>query len=123
MSKRTYQPNNRRLPPAHAHPRRPRHPVLAAGQGPQAPLRLIRWTSRPSRGPVGAEPDVLAKAHRLTGAEDFSSTIRTGGRKGSATLVAHLRLATEPSPPRVGLVVSRAVGGAVTRKAGSAVNS
>ena len=58
---------------------------------------------------------MLAKAHRLTGAEDFSSTIRTGGRKGSATLVAHLRLATEPSPPRVGLVVSRAVGGAVTR--------
>jgi ribonuclease P protein component len=58
---------------------------------------------------------VLAKAHRLTGAEAFSSTIRTGGRKGSATLVAHLLLSGEPTPPRVGLVVSRAVGDAVTR--------
>lgn len=58
---------------------------------------------------------MLAKAHRLTGAEAFSTTIRRGGRKGSATLVAHLLLSPQATPPRVGLLVSRAVGDAVTR--------
>jgi ribonuclease P protein component len=58
---------------------------------------------------------VLAKAHRLTGADAFSSTVRTGGRAGSATLVAHLLLPAEVTPPRVGLIVSKAVGDAVTR--------
>lgn len=73
---------------------------------------------------------MLAQRHRLTGAQDFSSTVRGGSRKGSATLVAHLRAPaesrdgaatattrpTEPTrPPRVGFVVSRAVGNAVVR--------
>lgn len=58
---------------------------------------------------------MLAKAHRLTGAEAFTSTVRHGGRAGSATLVAHLLVASDPAPPRVGLVVSRAVGDAVRR--------
>jgi ribonuclease P protein component len=62
---------------------------------------------------------VLAQRHRLTGAQDFSSTVRGGSRKGSATLVGHLRapaVATEATPPpRVGFVVSRAVGNAVVR--------
>jgi ribonuclease P protein component len=58
---------------------------------------------------------VLAKAHRLTGADAFSSTVRKGGRAGSATLVAHLLASAEVTPPRVGLIVSKAVGDAVTR--------
>ena len=67
---------------------------------------------------------MLAKRHRLTGAQDFSSTVRAGSRKGSTTLVGHLRTPAEPSvpdtdavvtPPRVGFVVSRTVGNAVVR--------
>lgn len=58
---------------------------------------------------------MLAKVHRLTGAREFASTIRQGGRKGSATLVVHLRTGDDARPPRVGLVVSRAVGPAVIR--------
>jgi ribonuclease P protein component len=58
---------------------------------------------------------VLAKAHRLTGAEAFSTTVRAGGRTGSSTLVVHLMLSSDTLPPRVGVVVSRAVGDAVTR--------
>jgi ribonuclease P protein component len=57
----------------------------------------------------------------LTGAQDFTSTVRTGGRKGSATLVGHLSApatpgsGVSPAPARVGFVVSRAVGNAVVR--------
>ena len=70
---------------------------------------------------------MLAQRHRLTGAQDFTSTVRGGSRKGSATLVGHLRAPAEPlepaaaqptqpiRPPRVGFVVSRAVGNAVVR--------
>lgn len=59
---------------------------------------------------------MLAQRHRLTGAQDFSSTVRGGSRKGSATLVGHLRAPIRSTqPPRVGFVVSRAVGNAVVR--------
>ena len=73
---------------------------------------------------------MLAQQHRLTGAPLFTSTVRTGARKGSTTLVGHLRLPAAPGeataddgalstpasgPARVGLVVSRAVGNAVIR--------
>jgi ribonuclease P protein component len=53
--------------------------------------------------------------------EDFARTMRRGRRAGRPLLAVHLLLteadpATEASPPvRVGLVVSRAVGPAVTR--------
>ena len=67
---------------------------------------------------------MLAPRHRLTGAQDFSSTVRAGSRKGSTTLVGHLCAPEElgdpatdavATPPRVGFVVSRAVGNAVVR--------
>lgn len=65
---------------------------------------------------------MLAKVHRLTSAADFSSTIRQGGRSGSGTLVAHLAVpdltlpdAAHAAPARVGLVVNKGVGNAVTR--------
>jgi ribonuclease P protein component len=61
---------------------------------------------------------VLPAAHRLTDAQSFRSVIRSGERAGSRTLVVHLG----PDPagelvpgPRVGLVVSKAVGTAVVR--------
>ena len=59
---------------------------------------------------------------RLSGSARFALAIRTGRRAGSSTLVVHLaRPDSGPAspdagaPPRVGFVVSRAVGNAVTR--------
>jgi ribonuclease P protein component len=59
---------------------------------------------------------VLAPEHRLRDSEAFTRTVRSGRRAGGAALVVHL-LANEarPAPPRVGLVVSKAVGNAVVR--------
>ncbi len=53
--------------------------------------------------------------HRLTGSAQFSLAIRTGRRAGSGTLVLHLACPDSDGRPRVGFVVSRAVGNAVTR--------
>jgi ribonuclease P protein component len=48
--------------------------------------------------------------------DDFRRTMRQGRRAGSPTLVVHRWSAESPaSPPRIGLVVSRAVGSSVTR--------
>jgi len=58
---------------------------------------------------------VSSAAHRLTGSAQFSLAIRTGRRAGSDTLVVHLARPDELGPPRIGFVVSRAVGNAVTR--------
>lgn len=57
--------------------------------------------------------------HRLRLSADFRSVMRSGVRAGRATCVVHA-LAHEPSPsrvqgPRVGLVVSKAVGNSVFR--------
>lgn len=46
---------------------------------------------------------------------DFQQTVRRGARAGRDTLVVHVTTTTDPGPPAVGLVVSRAVGNAVTR--------
>ena len=47
---------------------------------------------------------------------DFDATVRRGARAGRGTLVVHCRAEAEAgSRTRVGLVVSRAVGGAVVR--------
>jgi ribonuclease P protein component len=58
---------------------------------------------------------VLPAAHRLTDGDAFRDAVRRGRRAGGPTLVVHLVLTDDPQPPRVGLVVSRAVGNAVTR--------
>jgi ribonuclease P protein component len=60
---------------------------------------------------------VLAAAHRLRRSTDFAAAVRGGRRSGRGTVVVHL-LAGEASvdePARAGFVVSKAVGGAVTR--------
>ncbi|MGH3336716.1 MAG: ribonuclease P protein component [Nocardioides sp.] len=54
-------------------------------------------------------------AHRLSGSAQFSLAIRTGRRAGSGTLVVHLARPDSEDRPRIGFVVSRAVGNAVTR--------
>lgn len=62
---------------------------------------------------------MLPARHRLRGAGDFASVVRGrgGARAGSPLLVVHARRSAsrEGCPPRVGFVVSRAVGGAVER--------
>jgi ribonuclease P protein component len=58
---------------------------------------------------------VSSAVHRLTGSAGFSRAIRTGRRAGSATLVVHLARSDVEDHPRIGFVVSRAVGNAVTR--------
>jgi ribonuclease P protein component len=58
---------------------------------------------------------VLPRASRLNSSEDFRSTIRRGVRVGRSSLVLHA--GSTPGRPgvRVGFVVSKAVGNAVTR--------
>jgi len=68
---------------------------------------------------------VLDRRHRLTSSAGFTSATRRGLRAGSSTLVLHVL--TDPDPdadhgraapggaPRVGFVVSKAVGNAVGR--------
>ena len=58
---------------------------------------------------------MLARAHRLTDGAGFASAVRRGRRAGSRTLVAHLEALEGGPPVRVGFVVSKAVGTAVTR--------
>lgn len=58
---------------------------------------------------------MLARAHRLTDADGFASAVRRGRRAGSRTLVVHLESIEGDGPVRVGFVVSKAVGPAVTR--------
>ena len=60
---------------------------------------------------------MLPPAHRLTDGATFSQVVHRGRRAGSRTLVVHLagaELAID-RPARVGFVVSKAVGNAVTR--------
>lgn len=52
---------------------------------------------------------------RLTDADSFRLAARRGARSGSHTLVTHLVCAPGSDSPRVGFVVSRAVGNSVTR--------
>jgi len=91
-----------RLPSAHAHACRSRHP---RGASPQGAHRALGLTHLP----------VLPATHRMRRSADFQQTVRRGARGGRGTLVAHLTTTTDPGPPAVGLVVSKAVGNAVTR--------
>lgn len=59
---------------------------------------------------------MLPAAHRMRRSADFERAVRSGARAGRNTLVVHLVTRTDPGPgPAVGFVVSKGVGGAVTR--------
>jgi ribonuclease P protein component len=58
---------------------------------------------------------LLDRAHRLTSSAGFASAVRSGRRAGTRTLVLHSGSAADSTEPRVGFVVSRSVGNAVTR--------
>jgi ribonuclease P protein component len=58
---------------------------------------------------------VLPRPSRLNASGDFRTTIRRGVRVGRPTLVLHAGTRADAGGVRVGLVVSKAVGNAVTR--------
>ncbi|MFB9386992.1 ribonuclease P protein component [Pseudonocardia petroleophila] len=59
---------------------------------------------------------MLPAASRLTRGDEFASVIRRGRRSGRPRMVVHLQIMGDTdAAPRAGLVVSRAVGGAVVR--------
>lgn len=58
---------------------------------------------------------MVPASHRMRRAEDFATAVRRGRRSGSSTVVAHLAVVGDDTPVRVGFVVNKAVGGAVTR--------
>ena len=59
---------------------------------------------------------MLSSAHRLSDGASFQTAVRTGRRAGSRTLVVHLAVSDrDGDAPRVGFVVSKAVGNAVVR--------
>ena len=62
---------------------------------------------------------MLPQQSRMRSPEEFKRTMRSGRRAGGATLSGHLLLTAvavpEDTKPKVGLVVSRAVGSAVVR--------
>jgi ribonuclease P protein component len=60
---------------------------------------------------------VLAPAARLRRRDDFTRTVRAGRRAGRGSVVVHCLLPVDVAdgPARVGFVVSKAIGNAVTR--------
>lgn len=58
---------------------------------------------------------MLTRENRLTSSQKFSRAVRQGRRAGTQTLVVHLDVDPTVRQPQVGLVVSKAVGSAVTR--------
>ena len=62
---------------------------------------------------------MLPPEHRLTDGASFQQTVRAGRRAGSRTVVVHLADGVDASVgvpgPRIGFVVSKAVGNAVVR--------
>ncbi len=61
---------------------------------------------------------MLSRAGRLTSSTEFAEAIRRGRRAGTRRLVLHLHVRAGERPargPRIGFVVSKAVGNAVTR--------
>ena len=62
---------------------------------------------------------MLPSQHKITSSEEFRKTIRSGKRAGGGTVVLHVLFSRDvlTTKPRCGIVVSKAVGNAVTRHA------
>jgi ribonuclease P protein component len=58
---------------------------------------------------------MLPASNRLRRSDDFRRAVRWGRRAGRRAVVVHVLLQADPEPPRVGFVVSKAVGNAVQR--------
>src|SRR5215203_5349255 len=72
--------------------------------------------TRAGRSILSSQPEpVLPAAHRMHRRTDFTAAVRTGRRAPSPTLVLHLLPRDGADPARVGLIVSKGVGGSVVR--------
>jgi len=59
---------------------------------------------------------VLSAPNRLRSSKDFARVTKTGQRVSTASLVVYLKKDSTPQPdPQIGLIVSKAIGGSVTR--------
>ena len=58
---------------------------------------------------------MLARANRVTRPDDFRAIVRRGRRIGTPHAVVHVLVGDPAGPSRFGFIVSKAVGGAVTR--------
>jgi ribonuclease P protein component len=58
---------------------------------------------------------VLAKANRITSGADYRATVRRGRRSNGEHVVTYVRRVPDRADARFGFIVSKAVGGAVTR--------
>jgi len=95
-----------RLPRAHADPRGPSDPEAQADEGSQAADRLMRALAenrpKPGRG-------------RLSRSADFDRVFRSGRSHAGRDFVLYVFPRGDEEPRRLGLSVSRKVGGAVER--------
>jgi ribonuclease P protein component len=91
---------------ANGHPRGASHVEAASGKGPQASDGLMR-------GPAGPRP--RPGRARLSRSADFDRVFRSGRSHAGRELVLYVFPRGEDGSPRLGLSVSRKVGGAVER--------
>ena len=93
-----------RLPRSHAHARRSCHRHGPSRQGPRQAHRVVDRAPMPAR------------RHRITRGDDYRHVVRNGNRVGGAYCITHAVLHVhEDRPARFGFIVSKAVGGSVTR--------
>ncbi len=95
-----------RFPCADADPRGPADAQAPPRQGPQTPDRLIRQLTGPRRPP---------QRSRLSRSADFDRVFRNGRSHAGRELILYVFPSGEQADPRLGLSVSRKVGGAVER--------
>jgi len=96
-----------RFPRAHAHAGGTHDAQAPAREGSQAAHRLMPW-------PTGSRPQ--SKRARLSRSADFDRVMRRGRSHPGRELVLHVfPRGEDQGPPRLGLSVSRKVGGAVER--------
>jgi ribonuclease P protein component len=95
-----------RIPGADAHAQRPAHAQASSREGSQATDRLMARS-------LGSRP--RPRRGRLSHSGDFDRVLRQGRSLGSRELVLHVFPRAADGPTRLGLSVSRKVGGAVER--------
>src|SRR5205807_6625701 len=85
-----------RFPCSHVHACRPGDSQAPAGQGPQAPLRVV-------------------PRHRLSRSRDFDAVYRHGRSVSTRFLVLYWFEREEADEPRLGIAVPKSVGGSAVR--------
>lgn len=106
MSKRTFQPNTRRRAKTHGFRLRMK---TRAGRA------ILAARRRKGRTELSAQLLLLARENRLTRAEDFRTTMRSGRKIVGDNMVIYLKSEAQTISARFGFVVSKSVGSAVER--------